>query len=691
MNEAATEYDDFLDESGHRWRRRLIASVVLLTLLVAGILTLWMTVLRGGGSAANETQTATVQRGSIMKTVSTSATTLAQSTANLSFSQSGKVTAVNVKLGQQVKQGDVLAQIDSDSLQNAVTTSQVNLSNAQAKLNQLLQGSTASELASADQSVVQAQTNYDQAVQAFQDLSNPPTASALSAAQQAVIQAQSQLTQAQNARTKLDSSNSDAVAAAEAAVAKAKKSVEDATENLSLAEAKLKGAETAYHGCDANLFSQSEVPMGTASEDALLAVVAGGTSTCTTAEASAALTANAGYNSASDAVDQAKDDLETAKDNLDAAKDGPTAADIASAESAIASAQQGLDTANAKLAELTAGPTQEAVTQAQGKVSTAAAGLSAAQAKRDEVYAGSTAADIQAQQSQVQLATLSLAQAKKGLEGAQIIAPFDGTVAALNITVGDTAGSTSSSSTSAAIVLNTPNAVVLNLSIGESDLPNVKAGQSGIATFDAISGVTFPIIIDSVGTNPTTTQGVVTYQARARIVAGQGAGQAAGGFTGRTRNPSAGQTPQAQGTPSAANSTASPPAAQTPQAQGTPSATATAAATPVPGMNATVTIITAQSQNVLVVLTAAIQRDGTNSVVTIQNEDGSTERQVVETGLSDGTNTEITNGLQEGQTVIIPGVTAASTTSSTSSQATPSAGGIRFFGGPGEDGRPPGD
>jgi multidrug efflux pump subunit AcrA (membrane-fusion protein) len=105
-------------------------------------------------------------------------------------------------------------------------------------------------------------------------------------------------------------------------------------------------------------------------------------------------------------------------------------------------------------------------------------------------------------------------------------------------------------------------------------------------------------------------------------------------------------------------------------------------------MNATVTIITAQSQNVLVVLTAAIQRDGTNSVVTIQNDDGSTERQTVQTGLSDGTNTEITDGLQEGQTVIIPGATAVS---STSSQATPAAGGNRFFGGPGGDGRIPGD
>jgi multidrug resistance efflux pump len=637
MTNAADDYDDLLEDGNHRWRKRLIVLATLLIVAVVGAVALWATVFRGGGTTAAQTQTTKVTRGNITKTISTSATTLAQSTANLSFGASGKVTAVNVKLGQAVKQGDVLAAIEPDSLQNAVSNAQVNLANAQAKLNTLLQGSTASQLTAADQSVVQAQTSYDQAVQALQDLYNAPTASALSAAQQSVTQTQSQLTQAQNARTKLDTTSSDAVIAAEAAVEKARAALDSA-------ERAATNAAADYEDC------QASPPASDL--------------TCRTALAK--------KDDADAAVNLAEDALATAKDNLATAKDGPTAEDIASAEAAITSAQQGLQTANDKLAELTAGPTDEAVQQAQDKVATAAAALSAAQAKQDEVYAGSTAADIQAQQSQVQLASLSLTQAKKALEGAQIIAPFDGTVAALNINVGDTAGA-SSSSTSAPIILNTPNAVVLNLSIGESDLPNVKAGQSGTASFDAITGTVFPIVIDSVGTNPTTTQGVVTYQARARIVAGQGAG----GFAGRSRNPSAGQTPQAQGTPNATPNAA-------PNA--TPNATATTAATPVPGMNATVTIIIAQSQNVLIVPTAAIQRDGANSVVTIQNDDGSTEKVTVQTGLSDGTSTAITDGLQEGQTVVIPGATATTGQASQTGNATA----VPLFGGPSGGGAIPG-
>jgi multidrug efflux pump subunit AcrA (membrane-fusion protein) len=76
-------------------------------------------------------------------------------------------------------------------------------------------------------------------------------------------------------------------------------------------------------------------------------------------------------------------------------------------------------------------------------------------------------------------------------------------------------------------------------------------------------------------------------------------------------------------------------------------------------MNASVTIIEEQSQDVLVVPAQAIQTEGRDSVVEVQSENGTTTRVVVETGLSDGTSTEIVRGLEEGQTIIVPGRTAA--------------------------------
>jgi len=47
-------------------------------------------------------------------------------------------------------------------------------------------------------------------------------------------------------------------------------------------------------------------------------------------------------------------------------------------------------------------------------------------------------------------------------------------------------------------------------------------------------------------------------------------------------------------------------------------------------------------------------------VVEVQKDDGTTEKVTVQTGLSDGSNIEVT-GLEEGQTVLVPTRTASST------------------------------
>jgi multidrug efflux pump subunit AcrA (membrane-fusion protein) len=86
-------------------------------------------------------------------------------------------------------------------------------------------------------------------------------------------------------------------------------------------------------------------------------------------------------------------------------------------------------------------------------------------------------------------------------------------------------------------------------------------------------------------------------------------------------------------------------------------------------MNATVIITVQQAQNVLVVPDRAIQTQGTNSVVEVRKDDGSTETVVVQTGLSNGTNTEIMAGLEEGQTVIIPGRATTTTSIQTTAVA----------------------
>jgi hypothetical protein len=102
-------------------------------------------------------------------------------------------------------------------------------------------------------------------------------------------------------------------------------------------------------------------------------------------------------------------------------------------------------------------------------------------------------------------------------------------------------------------------------------------------------------------------------------------------------------------------------------------------------MNATITIITAQSQNVLMVPNAAVTRDAQNRVLQVKQSDGSTQKVTVEIGLSDAKNTEITSGATEGATVVLPGVTAVASASAVAGG--PGGGGFGGgFGGPGGGG-----
>jgi len=709
MSETVNDYEDLLEESEHRWRNRVIGLVGLAVLVAAGAYALWAMVLSGGGSSADETQTATVERGSITNTLSTSGVVVAQSTVDLSFGQSGTVLALNVTLGQEVKQGDVLAEMESDELEGALATAELSLASAQAKFDELLEGPSESDLASADQSLLQAQASFDKAEDALEDLIDGPSGTELATAELAVASAESQLAKAEESREKLYSSSDDAIEAAEQAVERAENALDsaevaadNAADGLSATEAALYSAETDYCGhteeeasscatrgasCydldyDVSFCARRAAPLSSEDEDALSDITAADDPELA-AKAASVLAASASYNkdlasknSADDAVEAAEEDLEAALDDLEEAKEGPSSAEIAAADVAVASAQLSLDEANEKLAELIEGPTQEDLEEAQSDLDQAAAALAVAQAKWDDVYDGTDPLDIELERDKVRQAELSVERARDNLEDAQIIAPFDGTVAELNIELGQ---EVSTGGQQAAIVLNTPDALRLDLVISESDRPEVEVGQSGFASFDALGDIPFPFVIDLVGTNPTTTQGIVTYEVRATLQT-ERSPEAMGALLG-ARGGSA--TPQA-----GAPDTGDIPAEALERFAGGFDTDAK----PLPGMNASVTITLDQAQDVLVVPAQAIQTEGFRSVVEVVNDDGSTESVVVQTGLSDGLNTEITEGLEEGQTIIIPvrAATAVETTTGTEfqqrgffQQGEVPEGGPSFFIGPG--------
>jgi len=138
-------------------------AVILMALMLVGC--------EGKASAQSATQTATVQRGNLTATLSTAGTVAAQAQVTLAFQTSGQIKAINVKTGDQVKAGQVLAQLDSTALEMAVAKAQVALETSQVNLQQTKEGPTAAEVQSAKASLASAQAAYQAALNKY-DLSD---------------------------------------------------------------------------------------------------------------------------------------------------------------------------------------------------------------------------------------------------------------------------------------------------------------------------------------------------------------------------------------------------------------------------------------------------------------------------------------------------------------------------------------
>ena len=80
--------------------------------------------------------------------------------------------------------------------------------------------------------------------------------------------------------------------------------------------------------------------------------------------------------------------------------------------------------------------------------------------------------------------------------------------------------------------------ILIELTVTETDLLDLEPGQVGLASFDAIDGIEYPVRIISVSRVPSVEQGVVTYPVEALILAGDEIAQVAadravlGGHTG---------------------------------------------------------------------------------------------------------------------------------------------------------------
>jgi RND family efflux transporter MFP subunit len=133
-------------------------------------------------------QTATARTGDIVLRASGTGSLVASTESSLGFKTSGTLTTLNVKVGDLVKSGDLIAQLNSSNQQLALTQ-------AQQALNQL---TSPSAIAIAQQAVVTAQTNLINAQYVLNgDLAAGSNYSAVNNAYAALALAQSKATLAE--------------------------------------------------------------------------------------------------------------------------------------------------------------------------------------------------------------------------------------------------------------------------------------------------------------------------------------------------------------------------------------------------------------------------------------------------------------------------------------------------------------
>ncbi len=128
--------------------------IILIILVIAGGISL--SLIKNSKKAPTYT-TAKVTRGKLTQTVSATGSLESATEINLNFKTSGKIGQSLVKVGDQVKAGQLLATLEAGMQQSQVANAQAAVAVAQANLDKIIAGSSSQDIAVSQKSVESAQ------------------------------------------------------------------------------------------------------------------------------------------------------------------------------------------------------------------------------------------------------------------------------------------------------------------------------------------------------------------------------------------------------------------------------------------------------------------------------------------------------------------------------------------------------
>ncbi len=198
----------------------------------------------------------------------------------------------------------------------------------------------------------------------------------------------------------------------------------------------------------------------------------------------------------------------------------------------------------------------------------------------------------------------------------EITAPFDGFITMVNVEGGDEV-----LKGTVAVQLADPNKFEADVLVSEMDILQVKLGGSAWVQVDAVQGLSLSAEVTHISPTATIQAGVVNYKVKVKIQSLQAM---------PTMTPEGFQLRE--------------------------------------GLTVTVSIVVDERTDVLLIPNSAIIRQGQQTYVQVMSPDGITEERLIQTGISDWQYTEVTDGLSEGEKIVILQTTSISTTPTTPQQ-----------------------
>jgi HlyD family secretion protein len=450
-----------------------ILSLIAVVLLAAGGY-YGFTALKGS-STQTRYVLAAAEKGSIITTVSGSGQVSASKQVDIKATVSGDVLSVNATVGQEVKKGQLIAQLDSTSAQKSVRDAEISLESAKLSLEKLQQ--PADEL-----TILQSENSLAQSKQTKKD-----------------------------AEDDLEKSYQDGFSAVETIftnlpnlMVRLKSTIVGTSyqNNISyyVNAGKDYDANMAKYGEKASVSYQKAVDEYEDNFNDYLAV----NGSSDNSEISSLI--NKTVVTVNDVAEAIKDDSSLISHLYDVV---PSTQGQTISDPKLASLNADAATVKTYLASATAAKNsiesyEQAVSNADRTISEKTASLAKLKEGPDEL-------ELRSQNISIGQREDSLADAKEKLNDYSIRAPFDGVIAAMNVSQGDSIASISSYGTIATII--TKNRVA-EISMNEVDAATVKIGQKATLTFDAIDGLTITGTISEIDTIGTVSQNVVTYSAK---------------------------------------------------------------------------------------------------------------------------------------------------------------------------------